>query len=454
MKKKIFLFLAVVALGVGIAFAIFWGAFIKHTRCDHSYSNDKCIHCGISTEAFFDFTYVTEYDGYEISAKENRRFAKSVLVIPDSYRGKPVTTIGKMRFNDYSDFGTPYSSVVIPDGVIHIKRNAFFSEDISEINIPASVRIIESGAIDCPRTLERINVDENNPVYHSSGNCLIETETGNLILGCMNSVVPDYVKVIKTNAFYEIASLTELNLPEGLVTIEENAICRCFGLTEIIFPSTMTELATGGVSACSGIEKLEVREGNSIYISDQNCIIETSTQTLVMGCMNSTVPIYVKAVGNYAFYGCSRLTKAEIPEGATWIGTFAFMGCSGLSSVSLPDSLRDIGDWAFSGCSSLESINIPIYVTRIRTYVFYGCISLAEITIHSGIKYIGYDAFKKCTGLERVIFESTEGWRRYDHMKTMASHDGTPIPSSDLSDPERAAKALTETYVKYDLKKI
>ena len=38
-------------------------------------------------------------------------------------------------------------------------------------------------------------------------------------------------------------------------------------------------------------------------------------------------------IGDYAFFGCSRLTSLTLPSGVTEIGDYAFFGCSGLTGV-------------------------------------------------------------------------------------------------------------------------
>ena len=40
-------------------------------------------------------------------------------------------------------------------------------------------------------SIKSITVEEGNPIYHSAGNCLIETATKKLVLGSDNSVIPN-----------------------------------------------------------------------------------------------------------------------------------------------------------------------------------------------------------------------------------------------------------------------
>ena len=104
-------------------------------------------------------------------------------------------------------------------------------------------------------------------------------------------------------------------------------------------------------------------------------------------------------VGDFAFYGCSRLTSLTLPAGITKIGYSAFEDCSGLTSLTLPDGITEIGSYAFSGCSGLTSLNLPASITEIGSYTFSDCSRLTSLTLPAGITEIDSHAFFYCIGL-------------------------------------------------------
>ena len=81
---------------------------------------------------------------------------------------------------------------------------------------------------------------------------------------------------------------------------------------------------------------ITVEEGNSVYHSAGNCIIETASKTVVAGCKTSAIPNdgSVTSIGDYAFYGCSNLASVTIPDSVTSIGSSAFASCYELTSVT------------------------------------------------------------------------------------------------------------------------
>ena len=199
-------------------------------------------------------------------------------------------------------------------------------------------------------------------------------------------------------------SVTYNGITYSVTCIDEFAFAYCKSLKSVTIPESVTSISSYVFSGCTGLESIIVESGNTIYDSRDNCnaIIATSTNTLITGCKNTTIPNSVTSIGKWAFFGCSGLKSITIPNSVTSIGDDAFYGCSGLTSVTIPDGVTSIGDDAFYGCSGLTSVNIPNSVTSIGSYAFYGCRGLTSVTIPDGVTIIGWATFSGCSGLTSV----------------------------------------------------
>ncbi len=153
-------------------------------------------------------------------------------------------------------------------------------------------------------------------------------------------------------------SITYSGTTYSVTSIGEYAFENCSELTSVTIPNSITSIGYGAFSRCSGLTSVTVDKNNGTYDSRNNCnaIIETSTNNLIVGCKNTTIPNSVTSIGGGAFRGCSELTSVTIPNSVTFIGNIAFYGCSGLTSVTIPNSVTFIGKYAFYNCSGLTKM--------------------------------------------------------------------------------------------------
>ncbi|MBO5869362.1 MAG: leucine-rich repeat protein [Clostridia bacterium] len=331
-------------------------------------------------------------------------------------------------YSFYQCFGL--TSINIPDSVTSIGNCAFDAcKSLTNITIPNSVTSMGFGIFADCSSLESMTVASENEVYHSSGNCIIETETKTLFAGCKNSVIPTdgSVTSIGGHAFYFCSTLLSIEIPDSITSIGYCAFAFCENLTSINIPDSVTSIGINAFHSCTSL--------TDITIPDSVITIERSA---FEGCNLTSVviPDSVTSLGDMAFYecenltsvtisnsitsiyygtfkGCKKLTSVEIPDSVTTIGWSAFNECSSLTSVTIPDSVTRIGDSAFADCESLTSITIPDSVTSIGLSAFYNCPSLTDITIPDSVTSIGFYAFDACTNLTDIYCEAEsqpEGW--------------------------------------------
>jgi hypothetical protein len=147
--------------------------------------------------------------------------------------------------------------------------------------------------------------------------------------------LPKSVTSIIGGAFAGCSNLTNINIPNSVTTIGYKAFNNCSGLTTINIPNSVTTIKPFAFSGCSSLATISVASDNPKYDSRNNCnaIIETATNTLIAGCMNTTIPNSVTSIGEGAFSGCSNLTTINIPNSVTYIGEGAFSYCIYLNDV-------------------------------------------------------------------------------------------------------------------------
>ncbi len=292
--------------------------------------------------------------------------------------------------------------------------------NLTSIMIPDSVTGIGDLAFGNCSSLNSIKVAKENAVYHTEGNCIIETASKTLILGCKNSIIPldGSVTSIGKYAFSGCSGLTSITIPDSVTSIGDEAFYNCSSLTSITIPDSVTSIGSFAFYSCSGLTSVTI--GNSLT--------------------SITIPNSVTSIGNHAFYSCSGLTSVTIGNSVTTIGNHAFYSCSGLTSVTIGNSVTTIGDYAFRGCSSLTKVNYtgtidewaskitfggesanPLYyakhlyindqevtevnlttATKINNYAFFNCSSLTSINIPNSVESIGGSVFDGCCNLKNV----------------------------------------------------
>ena len=114
-------------------------------------------------------------------------------------------------------------SIEISNSVTSIKNTAFFGcSSLESITIPNSVTSIGYGVFSECSSLESIIVDEGNHRYDSRNNCnaIIETSTNKLVVGCKNTMIPNSVTSIWSNAFSGCSSLSTIYNDSSLVFLK------------------------------------------------------------------------------------------------------------------------------------------------------------------------------------------------------------------------------------------
>lgn len=298
---------------------------------------------------------------------------------------------------------------IVSDGnseytVTTISAYAFYGQGMTEITIPNSVKSIEFEAFYNCRNLTEVTIGNS-----------VTSIAAQAFYGCRSLTeitIPDAVTSIGDYAFYNCSTLAEVKIGSSVTSIGEHAFSYCKGLTEITIPDSTTSIGEYAFENCSNLT--EVTVGSSVMTIGNSAFFECNNlEKANFSSIESVCNIEFGVFANPIYYAKNLYINGDviktlvIPNSVTSIGNFAFECCTGLTEVLIPNSVTSIGYCAFSNCSGLTKVSIPNSVTSIDSYTFSGCAGLTEVLIPNSVTSIGSYAFRGCSGLTELTIPSS-----------------------------------------------
>ena len=245
----------------------------------------------------------------------------SVVQVPDTLGGLPVTGIGPAAFRDC----TTLQQIYLPDTVTAIGDRAFQNcTNLSYFQYPLHWKTAGPGIFSGCRNLATISV-------------------------------PEGVTALPRSAFEDADCLSSATLPQTLTSIGAETFRNCSGLLFLRFPARLRSIDDRAFLGCTSLKKADLSEtalttlGSSAF---QNC--DTLWLALLPG--SETPSRSLTHMGASAFEACPALTEITLPASLTALPSRTFFGCTGLQEAYLPDSLSAIGPGAFGQCPALTDL--------------------------------------------------------------------------------------------------
>jgi len=203
-------------------------------------------------------------------------------------------------------------SVSFGSGLISIGQGAFSYTGIKSIDIPKTI-VTMDGAFQYCSALTNMNFANG---ITSIGNGTFAQCTN---LSELN--IPGSVKSIGVGAFQNCTGLTNINFGEGIKLIDDGAFYGCHKLTNLIIPNSVTKIGTAAFYDCWNLANLTL--GNSVdSIMD---VAFNSCGVKVINCLNNKPPKITNPFQNTAVtdvYVPNVTALAAYKANPDWIGYF------------------------------------------------------------------------------------------------------------------------------------
>ncbi len=351
--------------------------------------------------------------------------------VPASLKRVAVTKANNVGAGAFLDC-VNLSVIELEDGITAIGHSAFKGcTGLTEMELPLSVTNVGTKAFEGCSSLESISLPFVGASKEESRNYYLGyifgassyLENREYVPASLSEVIVNAAKTLKTNTFFDCASLKTVVVRAGVESIGSGAFEGCISLEKMVLPFV-------------GASKDE--KGNTFFgyifggraYSENERIVPTSLKTVEITDAD-------KIAAN-AFAGCSSLEEIELSDTVTALGKNAFLGTAFYANeenwengvLYVDDILVTVKD-DFAGVCTVKD-----GTSYIAEAAFENCTGLTGVVIAKSVVYIDVAAFKGCENLASATFVNTQlGWKAGN------------ADIADVTNVEENAKFLRETYI-------
>ena len=410
------------------------------------------------------------------------------IVIPSEYDGKPVKAIGDFAFYD----NTVVKSVVIPDTIESIGIYAFYSSNLKHVELGSGITYIGDYAFSsCNLTstdlvipdsvvtlgtrafqhcggvknltlgkglttlgsyafyyssLESISVHPENQHFSTENGVLYDKNKETLITATKNTssilTIPESVKTICEDAFYDCESLTEITIPASVENFGNNAfyLCSnlhtafihcnigksafsgCNALSTVILFDTVTFIDAGAFGNGSALQ--EVFYMGTKEQAEQLVISETRNNNLINAdwvygkyCKHFYAPVTFNESAYSTQYICSYCGRSDYKSGGclplvdqgycgehvkwalTEDGTLTIYGVGKMFDYDY----GKYAPWFEPYRDDIKQVHVTWGVTSIGDFAFWLLLPLEEISIAHTVTHIGWAALQGFDETDKIV---------------------------------------------------
>lgn len=181
-------------------------------------------------------------------------------------------------------------------------------------------------------------------------------------------------------------------------------------ITSVVLPDSVVTVDEFAFAGCSALTRLEggvsletLAESAYADCENLNNNIRFAKNTAHFALENDGAVCYSKDKTELLFVSSCVSGTFTVPATVAYVRSGAFRNCSTLEEIVFENPAAQIGAYAFEGCKSLKKVSLPAHLTEIREGTFAGCAALDDVTIPAGLTAIGDGAFAGCAALPRFV---------------------------------------------------
>lgn len=370
------------------------------------------------------------------------------------------------------------TSIEICEGVERLGSQAFnVCNGLTEVSIPDSTTVLDSGAFRACRALERIHFGKG--LKEIGGGCFMDADSlkevtipGNVLSVGSHAfdncdvlekvVLEPGITRIGSYAFFSCPKLTEIQLPSTLRTISEGMLRNCDSLKSVTIPVEVRKIEAHAFNDCQKLRDVTF-EGNAPTFGEV-AFVEKGLYFHYPEGNETWEAIVGTKPGIYASITWKPYVQTEKPEVPPYLVDWgrkeetdhetyveweyhssgvltirsnrSIRGINGtpwgeyydeIKKVVIEEGCLGIGEDTFRGYPVLEEVVLPDSVKEIARNAFFECVNLKTITIPKGVERIEWSPFNGCKNLERIDVAADNPFFASDSFGVVYSKDRTML---------------------------
>lgn len=178
------------------------------------------------------------------------------------------------------------TSIDIPEKVTTLDNYAFYNCDgLESVRLPATVATVGDGVFGNCDNLMRIDADDANASFTSSGGVLFSKNMKTLVqYPCAitgDYAIPTGVEKIQAYAFCG-SKASSVSIPDTVTSVGNRAFQNCVNLTSMEIPASVASIGDRVFYVSYNIESIDVDDGNTSYHSIDGVLFDTGKKKLML----------------------------------------------------------------------------------------------------------------------------------------------------------------------------